>query len=51
MEKLVNIIQSWLSDPNVVKLIEVAIGILIVSIVFKMAARGLSSQVQDGDLR
>jgi small-conductance mechanosensitive channel len=51
MEKLINTIQSWLSDPNVVKLIEVAIGILIVSIVFKMAARGLSSQVQDGDLR
>ncbi|QUS59433.1 mechanosensitive ion channel [Synechocystis sp. PCC 7339] len=51
MEKLINIIQSWLSDPNVVKLIEVAIGILIVSIVFKMAAQGLSSQVQDGDLR
>jgi small-conductance mechanosensitive channel len=51
MENLINTIQSWLSDPNVVKLIEVAIGILIVSIVFKMAARGLSSQVQDGDLR
>jgi small-conductance mechanosensitive channel len=44
-------LQRWLTDPNVVKLIEVSIGILIISIVSKTLGRILPRQIQDGDLR
>ncbi len=43
--------QRWLADPNFIKLIEVAIGILIISIVSKTLGRILPRQIQDGDLR
>lgn len=44
-------LQRWLADPNVIKLIEVAIGILIISIVSKILGRILPRQIQDSDLR
>ncbi|NJK58548.1 MAG: mechanosensitive ion channel [Pleurocapsa sp. SU_5_0] len=40
-----------MADPNIVKLIEVGIGILIISIISRILAQGLSRQVQDSDLR
>ncbi len=43
--------QRWLADPNFIKLIEVAIGILIISIASKTLGRVLPRQIQDGDLR
>ncbi|NJM89183.1 MAG: mechanosensitive ion channel [Hydrococcus sp. RU_2_2] len=51
MANLTSVIQRWLADPNIVKLIEVGVGILIISIIFRILAQGLSGQVQDSDLR
>ncbi|NJL57820.1 mechanosensitive ion channel family protein, partial [bacterium] len=51
MANLMSVIQRWLADPNIVKLIEVGVGILIISIIFRILAQGLSHQVQDSDLR
>ncbi|MCY7337656.1 MAG: mechanosensitive ion channel family protein [Chamaesiphon sp.] len=51
MTDILPTLQRWLADPNVIKLIEVAIGILIISIVSKTLGRILPRQIQDGDLR
>lgn len=51
MRNFVNTIQRWLTDPNIVKVLEVCIGILILSIIFRILAQVLSRQVQDSDLR
>ncbi|NJL63207.1 MAG: mechanosensitive ion channel, partial [Methylacidiphilales bacterium] len=51
MTNFMNLVQRWLADPNIVKLIEVGIGILIISIISRILAQGLSRQVQDSDLR
>jgi small-conductance mechanosensitive channel len=51
MTDILNTTQRWLADPTVIRLIEVVIGILIISIIFKILAQVLSRQVQDSDLR
>lgn len=51
MTNLTKVIQDWLTDPNLIKLIEVGIGVLIISIISRTLAQVVSRQVQDSDLR
>jgi small-conductance mechanosensitive channel len=44
-------IQRWLADPTVSRLIEVAIGIVIIALVFRFISQSLSRYIQDTDTR
>ena len=44
-------IQSLLSDPTITKLIEVAIGLVIIAIVFRLISQSLPRYIQDSDTR
>ncbi|MEL6461458.1 MAG: mechanosensitive ion channel domain-containing protein [Cyanobacteria bacterium J06621_15] len=51
MTKSLTNIQSWLSNPTITKLIEVAIGIFIIAIVFRFIIQSLPRYIQDSDTR
>lgn len=51
MANALNAIQRLLADPIAIKLIEVAVGITIVAIIFRILAQILPRQLQDTDLR
>ncbi|MEO1374388.1 MAG: mechanosensitive ion channel domain-containing protein [Cyanobacteria bacterium J06635_10] len=44
-------IQSWLRDPNIIKLIEAAIGIVIIGLLFRFISQSLPRYIQDLDTR
>lgn len=44
-------IQRWLADPTVSKLIEVAIGIAIIALIFRFISQSLPRYIQDTDTR
>ncbi|MEM7713865.1 MAG: hypothetical protein AAF349_09870 [Cyanobacteria bacterium P01_A01_bin.68] len=44
-------IQSLLSDPTITKLIEVAIGIVVIAVVFRLISQSLPRYIQDSDTR
>ncbi|MCJ8279010.1 MAG: mechanosensitive ion channel family protein, partial [Rivularia sp. ALOHA_DT_140] len=47
---LINL-QRWLTDPTIAKLIEVAIGIVIITIAFRFISQSLPRYIQDSDTR
>jgi small-conductance mechanosensitive channel len=51
MANFTDTIQRWLSNPNITNILEFAIGILIISIVFRILAQGLAHRFKDSDLR
>ena len=51
MQNILNIIQGWLSNATSIKLVEVLIGVLITTFIFRTLAKVLPGQVQDSDLR
>lgn len=51
MTDFINIIEDWLTNPNFIKLMEVVIGVLIISMISKVLGEVVSRQVQDSDLR
>ncbi|MDS3860604.1 mechanosensitive ion channel [Thermosynechococcaceae cyanobacterium BACA0444] len=51
MTDLIISLQRWLVDPNIVKWVQLCIGILITLIIFKILVQVSSRQVQDLDLR
>ncbi len=51
MTKSLTNIQRWLSDPTVSRLIEVAIGIVIIALVFRFISQSLPRYIQDTDTR
>ncbi len=51
MTDSLNTIQQWLMHPTAIKLIEVGIGILIITSFSRILARVLSRRIQDTDLR
>ncbi|MGB6297723.1 MAG: mechanosensitive ion channel domain-containing protein [Rivularia sp. (in: cyanobacteria)] len=44
-------IQRWLADPTISRLIEVAIGIVIIALIFRFISQSLSRYIQDTDTR
>ncbi|MGK7876250.1 MAG: hypothetical protein AB4426_24035 [Xenococcaceae cyanobacterium] len=51
MEKLFETIKGWLADPMAGKLIEVGIGLLVITLIFRVLSRALSHYIQDSDVR
>ncbi|WP_315787944.1 mechanosensitive ion channel family protein [Fischerella sp. JS2] len=51
MANALSTIQRLLADPTAIKLIEVAVGIAIVALIFRVLGQILPRQVQDTDLR
>lgn len=44
-------IQRWLSDPTISRLIEVAIGIAIIALIFRFISQSVPRYIQDADTR
>ncbi len=47
----VNILERWLSSPNVSRIVEVSIGIFLIVLFFRLIQRVLPNKIQDSDLR
>jgi hypothetical protein len=45
MANILSMVQHWLSDPTLVKLIEAGVGILVITIFFRILARVSSRRI------
>ncbi len=44
-------LQYWLSNPTISKLIEVAIGIIVIGLIFRFISQSIPRYIQDSDIR
>ncbi len=51
MEEIIRVLQQWLTDPNILKFIEVLIVVLILTFFFRFLAHTLPRRIPDADLR
>jgi hypothetical protein len=51
MANSLNIVQHWLANPTLVKLLESGVGILVITILFRILARVSSRRIRNADLR
>ncbi|MEA5570597.1 mechanosensitive ion channel family protein [Calothrix sp. UHCC 0171] len=48
---IINTIQNWLKDPFIIKIIQVCIGILVITLVIRVLSNSVPRYIQDNDIR